>query len=48
MVTIVLLNDAWIWATPFATFFLSLPFFAICSPWNGHRPGRSWSSRDLH
>src|SRR5512137_3049387 len=32
MVTIVLLNDAWMWAMPFATFFLSLPFFAIGSP----------------
>jgi hypothetical protein len=32
IVTIVLLNDAWMWATPMATFFLSLPFLAIYPP----------------
>src|SRR5512147_222070 len=32
IVTIVLLNDAWICATPLATFFLSFPFFAIAPP----------------
>jgi hypothetical protein len=29
IVTIVLLKDAWMCATPFATFFFSFPFFAI-------------------
>src|SRR3990170_5607259 len=32
MVTIVLLNEAWICATPEAMFFFSLPFFAISPP----------------
>src|SRR5512147_55186 len=35
IVTIVLLNDAWMCATPLATFFLSLPFLAIIPP---HKP----------